>query len=172
MIHVSSHNPIILLQCVEMLVVGSFGGINQSEQAMTTSPNVTTSDGSLGEAFPQCVLVQAVGFQMISAFFLVNPRIKWDISRVFSKLLLPISLPLSPVSSIHVSYLHICHPQVTIWPGNLILRIHLRGVVISDYSYEPSHYSCIRTLGEWLASQGIPGIYGVDTRQRNLGGKG
>jgi len=43
-------------------------------------------------------------------------------------------------------------------------KIHLRGVVISDYSYEPSHYSCIRTLGEWLASQGIPGIYGVDTR--------
>eukprot|EP00435_Cladocopium_sp_Y103_P035220 s1158_g9.t1 len=43
-------------------------------------------------------------------------------------------------------------------------KIHLKGVVISDYSYEPSHYSCIRTLGEWLASQGIPGIYGVDTR--------
>lgn len=44
------------------------------------------------------------------------------------------------------------------------LRIHLKGVVISDYSYEPSHYSCIRSLGEWLSSQGIPGIYGVDTR--------
>ena len=43
-------------------------------------------------------------------------------------------------------------------------RIHLKGVVISDYSYEPSHYSCIRSLGEWLSSQGIPGIYGVDTR--------
>lgn len=37
-------------------------------------------------------------------------------------------------------------------------------MVISDYSYEPSHYSCIRSLGEWLSSQGIPGIYGVDTR--------
>ncbi|CAK9103982.1 Protein URA2 [Includes: Glutamine-dependent carbamoyl-phosphate synthase [Durusdinium trenchii] len=43
-------------------------------------------------------------------------------------------------------------------------KIHLKGVVITDYSYEPSHYSCIRSLGEWLASQGIPGIYGVDTR--------
>ena len=40
----------------------------------------------------------------------------------------------------------------------------MKGVVITDYSYEPSHYSCIRSLGEWLASQGIPGIYGVDTR--------
>jgi len=43
-------------------------------------------------------------------------------------------------------------------------KIHLRAVVISDYSYEPSHYTCMRTLGQWLQSQGIPGIYGVDTR--------
>ena len=44
------------------------------------------------------------------------------------------------------------------------LRIHLKGVVISDYSYEPSHYSCVRSLGKWLAMHGIPGLYGVDTR--------
>ena len=43
-------------------------------------------------------------------------------------------------------------------------RIHLKGVVILDYSHEPSHYSCVRSLGDWLSSQGIPGIYGVDTR--------
>eukprot|EP00931_Biecheleriopsis_adriatica_P111998 TRINITY_DN864_c0_g1_i4.p1 TRINITY_DN864_c0_g1~~TRINITY_DN864_c0_g1_i4.p1 ORF type:complete len:1615 (-),score=380.51 TRINITY_DN864_c0_g1_i4:13-4806(-) len=43
-------------------------------------------------------------------------------------------------------------------------KIHLKGVVISDYSYEPSHYTSIRTLGEWLSSQGVPGIYNVDTR--------
>mmetsp|Transcript_74306 Transcript_74306/g.131400 ORF Transcript_74306/g.131400 Transcript_74306/m.131400 type:complete len:1575 (+) Transcript_74306:67-4791(+) len=43
-------------------------------------------------------------------------------------------------------------------------KIHLKAVVISDYSYEPSHYTSIRTLGEWLNSQGVPGIYGVDTR--------
>lgn len=43
-------------------------------------------------------------------------------------------------------------------------KIHLKGVVILDYSHEPSHYSCVRSLGDWLSSQGIPGIYGVDTR--------
>jgi len=43
-------------------------------------------------------------------------------------------------------------------------KIHLKAVVISDYSYEPSHYTSVRTLGDWLVSQGIPGIYGVDTR--------
>ena len=40
----------------------------------------------------------------------------------------------------------------------------MKGVVISDYSYEPSHYSCVRSLGKWLELHGIPGIYGVDTR--------
>lgn len=43
-------------------------------------------------------------------------------------------------------------------------RIHCKAVIIADYSYEPSHYTNIRSLGEWLASQGIPGLYGVDTR--------
>jgi len=43
-------------------------------------------------------------------------------------------------------------------------KIHVKALVILDYSYEPSHYSCVRTLGDWLSSQGIPGIYGVDTR--------
>mmetsp|Transcript_16385 Transcript_16385/g.19670 ORF Transcript_16385/g.19670 Transcript_16385/m.19670 type:complete len:80 (-) Transcript_16385:6-245(-) len=32
-------------------------------------------------------------------------------------------------------------------------KIHLKGVVISDYSYEPSHYSCIRSLGERFSSE-------------------
>ena len=59
----------------------------------------------------------------------------------------------------------------TSWPGKFCQpdnsqnpRIHVKALVILDYSYEPSHYSCVRTLGDWLSSQGIPGIYGVDTR--------
>ena len=57
-----------------------------------------------------------------------------------------------------------CRFEVSKYDACAQFRIHLKGVVISDYSYEPSHYSCIRSLGEWLSSQGIPGIYGVDTR--------
>ena len=60
--------------------------------------------------------------------------------------------------------LSICRFEVSKYDACTRFRIHLKGVVISDYSYEPSHYSCIRSLGEWLSSQGIPGIYGVDTR--------
>jgi len=43
-------------------------------------------------------------------------------------------------------------------------KIHLRAVVISDYSYTASHYTAQQTLSAWLDQHGVPGIYGVDTR--------
>ena len=44
-------------------------------------------------------------------------------------------------------------------------RIHVRGLVISDYSFEYSHWKAARSLDEWLKSQKVPGIYGIDTRE-------
>eukprot|EP00928_Gymnodinium_smaydae_P000481 TRINITY_DN10184_c0_g1_i2.p1 TRINITY_DN10184_c0_g1~~TRINITY_DN10184_c0_g1_i2.p1 ORF type:complete len:1582 (+),score=248.00 TRINITY_DN10184_c0_g1_i2:51-4796(+) len=44
-------------------------------------------------------------------------------------------------------------------------RIHVKAVVISDYSFVSSHYTATRSLSAWLTSQGVPGIYGVDTRR-------
>jgi carbamoyl-phosphate synthase small subunit len=43
-------------------------------------------------------------------------------------------------------------------------KIHVKAVVIADYSYTSSHYTATRTLDAWLKEQRIPGIYGVDTR--------
>lgn len=43
-------------------------------------------------------------------------------------------------------------------------KIHLRGVVVSDYSFESSHYTATRSLGQWLKEHKIPGIYCIDTR--------
>jgi carbamoyl-phosphate synthase small subunit len=43
-------------------------------------------------------------------------------------------------------------------------KIHLQGLIISDYSFEYSHWSAIKSLHEWLVEEGIPAIYGVDTR--------
>ncbi len=42
--------------------------------------------------------------------------------------------------------------------------IHIRGLVVSDYSAEHSHWNAKRSLSEWMAEQNIPGIYGIDTR--------
>ncbi len=43
-------------------------------------------------------------------------------------------------------------------------KIHVRGVVISDYSFRYSHWNAVKSLDQWLKEHKIPGIYGVDTR--------
>jgi len=44
-------------------------------------------------------------------------------------------------------------------------KIHVRGLVISDYSFNYSHWNAAKSLDKWLKDFGIPGIYGVDTRE-------
>lgn len=44
-------------------------------------------------------------------------------------------------------------------------KIHVKAVVISDYSFNYSHWNAVKSLGEWLKEQGIVGVCGVDTRQ-------
>jgi len=43
-------------------------------------------------------------------------------------------------------------------------RIQVKGLVVHEACEEPSHWRSARTLGEYLASEGVPGIAGVDTR--------
>uniref|UniRef100_A0AAV2K6R7 Carbamoyl-phosphate synthase small subunit N-terminal domain-containing protein n=1 Tax=Knipowitschia caucasica TaxID=637954 RepID=A0AAV2K6R7_KNICA len=43
-------------------------------------------------------------------------------------------------------------------------RIHASALIIGELSEEPSHWSCSRSLDQWLQEQGVPGIQGVDTR--------
>ncbi|MBS0011653.1 MAG: glutamine-hydrolyzing carbamoyl-phosphate synthase small subunit [Bacteroidales bacterium] len=42
--------------------------------------------------------------------------------------------------------------------------IHIKGLVVSDYSFEYSHWSAAESLHQWLKNNDIPGIYGIDTR--------
>ena len=44
-------------------------------------------------------------------------------------------------------------------------KIQIKGLLIHDLSYVASHWSCVKTLDEWLYEEGIPGIFGIDTRQ-------
>ena len=44
-------------------------------------------------------------------------------------------------------------------------RIHVRGLVISDYSFEHSHWNAVESLGRWLKDNNVPALYGADTRQ-------
>ena len=44
-------------------------------------------------------------------------------------------------------------------------RIHVRGLVILDYSHDYSHWNAQKSLSEWLKEEDIPAIYDIDTRQ-------
>ncbi|MCF0175259.1 MAG: glutamine-hydrolyzing carbamoyl-phosphate synthase small subunit [Bacteroidales bacterium] len=44
-------------------------------------------------------------------------------------------------------------------------KIWVRGLIISDYSENFSHWNAVKSLDSWLKEQKIPGIYGIDTRE-------
>lgn len=44
------------------------------------------------------------------------------------------------------------------------MKVHLRGLIISEYCEEPSHWESRRTLQDFLVKHKIPAIRGVDTR--------
>lgn len=44
-------------------------------------------------------------------------------------------------------------------------KIHVRAIIVSDYSREFSHWNGVETLANWLKREQVPGITGIDTRQ-------
>jgi carbamoyl-phosphate synthase small subunit len=43
--------------------------------------------------------------------------------------------------------------------------IHVKGLIVSDYSSSYSHWNASKSLGDWLKEHKIPGIFGIDTRE-------
>lgn len=43
-------------------------------------------------------------------------------------------------------------------------RIQVKGLVTANYHGEYHHWNASRSLGDWLASENIPGLHGIDTR--------
>ena len=43
-------------------------------------------------------------------------------------------------------------------------RLHITGLIVSDYSVEYSHWNAKKSLGDWLKQHDVPGIHGIDTR--------
>ncbi|MCW4029860.1 MAG: glutamine-hydrolyzing carbamoyl-phosphate synthase small subunit [Candidatus Bathyarchaeota archaeon] len=44
-------------------------------------------------------------------------------------------------------------------------HIQVQGLIIHELCLEPFHWASTRTLDQWLADEGVPGIYGIDTRR-------
>lgn len=44
-------------------------------------------------------------------------------------------------------------------------KCHVRGYVVREWCEQPSNFRCQYTLDTFLKEQGVPGIYGIDTRE-------
>lgn len=44
-------------------------------------------------------------------------------------------------------------------------KIHAEAIIVTDYSYEYSHWNAVESLADWLKREQIPGITGIDTRE-------
>jgi carbamoyl-phosphate synthase small subunit len=43
-------------------------------------------------------------------------------------------------------------------------KIHIRALIVTDYSKSYSHWNAKKSLSKWMIEQSIPGLYGIDTR--------
>lgn len=43
-------------------------------------------------------------------------------------------------------------------------KIHVSGLIVSDYSHQYSHWKAEKSLSEWLNENKVPALYGIDTR--------
>jgi carbamoyl-phosphate synthase small subunit len=43
-------------------------------------------------------------------------------------------------------------------------KLHITALIISDYSFEYSHWNAEKSLADWLKEWEVPGIFGIDTR--------
>ncbi len=43
-------------------------------------------------------------------------------------------------------------------------KIQVKGLIVQNYIDHPSHFESERSLGEWLKTEGIPALQGIDTR--------
>lgn len=44
-------------------------------------------------------------------------------------------------------------------------KIHIKGLIISDYSFRYNHWNAANSLNDWLKENNIPALYNVDTRE-------
>ena len=43
-------------------------------------------------------------------------------------------------------------------------KLHVSGLIISDYSFEFSHWNAEKSLSDWLKDYNVPGLFDIDTR--------
>ncbi|EQC32261.1 aspartate carbamoyltransferase [Saprolegnia diclina VS20] len=43
-------------------------------------------------------------------------------------------------------------------------KVQISGLIVSEYSFQHSHWNAVTSLGDWLKSHNVPALFGLDTR--------
>ncbi|KAG2530656.1 hypothetical protein JM18_001304 [Phytophthora kernoviae] len=43
-------------------------------------------------------------------------------------------------------------------------KVQISGLIVSEYSFQHSHWNAIKSLGDWLKEHDVPALFGIDTR--------
>ncbi|KAF0715204.1 hypothetical protein AaE_011379, partial [Aphanomyces astaci] len=43
-------------------------------------------------------------------------------------------------------------------------KVQISGLIVSEYSFEHSHWNAVTSLGDWLKAHNVPALFGLDTR--------
>ncbi|KAJ0397019.1 hypothetical protein P43SY_003963 [Pythium insidiosum] len=43
-------------------------------------------------------------------------------------------------------------------------NVQISGLIVSEYSFQHSHWNAVKSLGEWLQEHNVPALFGIDTR--------
>ncbi|TMW65624.1 hypothetical protein Poli38472_008266 [Pythium oligandrum] len=43
-------------------------------------------------------------------------------------------------------------------------QVQISGLIVSEYSFQHSHWNAVTSLGEWLKQHNVPALFGIDTR--------
>ncbi|KAL3665461.1 hypothetical protein V7S43_009499 [Phytophthora oleae] len=42
--------------------------------------------------------------------------------------------------------------------------VQISGLIVSEYSFQHSHWNAVKSLGDWLKEHNVPALFGIDTR--------
>jgi carbamoyl-phosphate synthase large subunit/carbamoyl-phosphate synthase small subunit len=43
-------------------------------------------------------------------------------------------------------------------------KVQISGLIVSEYSFQHSHWNAVKSLGDWLKEHNVPALFGIDTR--------
>jgi len=123
-----------------------------------TSGSLVLEDGAIFEGKVIGHMVPTAGEVVFNTGMVGYPEALTDPS--YKGQILSLTYPL--IGNYGVPYSHMVNGLVDVFESN---QIQVQGLVMTEYSFEFSHWNAEKSLHEWLKEHQVVGLYGIDTRK-------